>query len=68
MHGLAFAVRFGRLVRALDPPAPVRCIVAATETDATFRFHQIRPGEQWHRSDVDASRMIVLDIEPVSAG
>ena len=68
-HGLAFALEFSRLVYALDPPSPVRCIVAANDTNATFRFHQIRQGEQWNTPDLDSyrhDRMIVLDIEPCS--
>jgi len=34
---------------------------------ATFRFHQIRPGEDWTAGDLDGYQMekvIVLDIEP----
>jgi hypothetical protein len=45
VHGLAFGLQFSRLVYALDPPSPVRCIVAANDTNATLRFHQIRHGE-----------------------
>lgn len=66
-HGLAFAWQFSRLIYALDPPAPVRCILAANNTNATFRFHQIRPDEYWNRPDLDwyeRDKMIVLDIEP----
>jgi hypothetical protein len=29
VHGLAFGLQFSRLVYALDPPSPVRYIVAA---------------------------------------
>jgi hypothetical protein len=67
LHGLAFALQFSRLVYALDPPGPVRRIVGANDTNATFRFHQIRQGEQWNLPDLDSYRqdtMIVLDIEP----
>jgi hypothetical protein len=67
LHGLAFALQFSRLVYALDPPSPVRCIVGANDTNATFRFHQVRQGEQWNSPDLDSYRqdkMIVLDIEP----
>jgi hypothetical protein len=69
LHGVAFALEFSRLVYALDPPSPVRCILAANETNATFRFHQIRPGESWNMPDLDSYRldkMIVIDIEPAS--
>lgn len=66
-QGLAFALQFSRLVYALDPPSPVRCIVNANDTNGTFRFHQIRRGERWNLPDLDAYRrdkVIVLDIEP----
>lgn len=69
-HGVAFALEFGRLVYALDPPSPVRCIVGANETNATFRFHQIRPGESWNLPDLDGYRldkMVVIDIEPADS-
>ena len=60
-------LEFCRLVQALEPPAPVRCIIAVNDTNGTFRFHQIRPGESWNSPDLDAHRedkMIVVDIEP----
>lgn len=63
-HGLAFALEFCRLVQALEPPAPVRCIIAVNDTNGAFRFHQIRPGEGWNSPDLDAHRedkMIVVD-------
>ena len=44
-QGIAAALQLRRLVYELDAPTPVRCIVSANETNATFRFHQIRPGE-----------------------
>jgi hypothetical protein len=67
LHGIAFALEFSRLVYALQPSSPVRCILGANETNATFRFHQIRPGERWNVPGLDSYRMdkmIVLDIEP----
>lgn len=70
LHGMAFAIEFGQLVCALDQPNPVRCIVAANETNATFRFHQIRPGEFWNYPDLDRyqlEKMVVIDFEPVRA-
>ena len=68
-HGVAFALEFSQLVYALDPPSPVRCILGANETNVTFRFHQIRPGESWNVPDLDSYRldkMIVIDIEPAN--
>jgi hypothetical protein len=35
LHGIAFAMEFGRLVCGLDQPSPVRCIVAANETNVS---------------------------------
>ena len=68
-HGIVFAMGFARLVYALDPPGPVRCIIAANETNATFRFHQIRPGERWNLPDLDQFRLekvIEIDTEPAT--
>jgi hypothetical protein len=66
-HGIAFAAGFARLVYALVPPGPVRCIIAANETNATFRFHQIRPGERWGLPDLDRfqlDKVIEVDTQP----
>ena len=68
-HGIAFAMGFARLVYALDPPGPVRCIIATNKTNATFRFHQIRPGEHWNLPDLDQYRMdkvIEIDTQPAT--
>ncbi|MFC8828198.1 hypothetical protein ACFT9I_22960 [Streptomyces sp. NPDC057137] len=70
LHGIAFALEFGRLIHGLDPPGPVRCIVAANETNGTFRFHQIRPGEFWNYPELDryqSEKMVVIDFEPADA-
>ncbi len=67
VHGLSFGLRFARLVRDLGGPAAVRCIIGANETNATFRFHQVREGEHWNPPDLDRYRldkMIVADISP----
>ena len=53
-HGFAVTLEFCRLVQALEPPAPVRCIIAVNDTNGTFRFHQIRPGESWNSPGLDA--------------
>lgn len=69
-HGIAFSVEFSRLVHDLGHPVPVRCIVGANETNATFRFHQIRPDESWNHADLDGyhmDKMFVLDIRPAPA-
>lgn len=65
LHGIAFAREFSRSALALDPPSRVRCILSANE-NVTFRFHQIRQGEDWVQPDLDRynpEKMIVLDIE-----
>jgi hypothetical protein len=64
-QGIAAALQLRRLVYELDMPVPVRCIVSANETNATFRFHQIRPGESWNNPNLDAyplEKVVVLDI------
>lgn len=67
LHGIALALELVGLVRVLDPPAAVRCLISASDTGATFRFHQIRPAESWNDPDLDRYRLenlIVVDIEP----
>lgn len=67
VQGLAFGLRFAHLVVALEDPGAVRCIIGANDTNATFRFHQIRPGERWNTPDLDSyklDKMIVINIEP----
>lgn len=66
LHGVAFAREFSRSALALDPPSRVRCVLSANETHVTFRFHQIRQGEDWTQPDLDRyspEKMVVLDIE-----
>jgi hypothetical protein len=66
-HGFDFLVKFSALARALDPPVPIRCILAGSEDSVTFRFHQIRPAENW---DPDGpwsfrpEKLIVADLLP----
>jgi hypothetical protein len=66
-QGTALALGLAALVRALDPPPAVRCLISANDTGATFRFHQIRPAESWNDPDLDRYRLeklMVVDIEP----
>jgi hypothetical protein len=61
------ALELRRLVSELGRPVSVRCIVSASETNAIFRFHQIRPGESWNNPNLDAyllEKVVVLDIPP----
>lgn len=70
LHGVALALEFGRLVHGLARPCPVRCVTGANETNATFRFHRIRPGESWHHPDLDGyqdSKLVVADFAPAPA-
>jgi len=67
LYGLNFTLRFARLVHGLDEPTAVRCIIGANETNATFRFHQVREGEHWNPPDLDRyqqDRLIVASICP----
>ncbi|GAA1008259.1 hypothetical protein Aple_070600 [Acrocarpospora pleiomorpha] len=69
LHGVAFALEFSQRVYGLNPPSSVRCILGVNETNATFRFHQIRPGESWNVPDLDNYRLemlVVIDIEPAN--
>jgi hypothetical protein len=66
-QGIASALQVHRLVYKLDHPVPLRCIVSANETNATFRFHQIRVGESWNKPTLDAyllEKVVVLGISP----
>jgi hypothetical protein len=65
--GLLVAERVIQLVRDIEPATPVRCIISANTTNATFRFHEIRSGESWVYDDLDTYRddlMIVADDQP----
>jgi hypothetical protein len=66
-QGVAFGLAVRQAAYALEPPVPVRCIISVNETNGTFRFHQVRPGEHWNLPELDTYRldkMVVLDIEP----
>ena len=67
LQGLAFALALSRSIYTLDPPSPVRCIIGVNRTNGTFRFHQIRPGEDWNHPELDSylsDKMMTLDIDP----
>lgn len=67
LQGIALAMEFRRLITELDHPSPVRCIIAANESNATFRFHRIRAGQTWHNPDLDTyqtDKMVVIDFKP----
>lgn len=45
--GLVVADSVFSLIRALPEPVPVRCVIGANDTCVVFRFHQIRPEDDW---------------------
>jgi hypothetical protein len=61
-HGVAFALEICRLAAAKK--LSLRCVVSTNETNGTFRFHRIRPGEEWTRPNLDdyeQERIVVVD-------
>jgi hypothetical protein len=68
-HGVAFGLEVCRLASGLASPVALRCIVATNATNGTFRFHRIRPGEEWVLDDLNAYRsekVAVIDLAPSS--
>ncbi|WP_225730043.1 MULTISPECIES: hypothetical protein [unclassified Nocardia] len=66
-HGIALARTLASQVYTLVPRIGVRFIIDANDSNATFRFHRIRPGEEWNLPDLDTyinSKPVVVDIEP----
>jgi hypothetical protein len=69
-HGLALSLIVGELARALPDRPATCCIIGANDTNGTFRFHQLRPGERWIGEDLDLyldDMLIVIEDQP-SAG
>jgi hypothetical protein len=52
-HGIVLSRIVRDLARALPDRPPTCCITATNHTNGTFRFHQLRPGEQWINDDLD---------------
>jgi hypothetical protein len=68
-HGIALGLALSPSIYALQPPAAVRFVLAASQTNSTFRFHQIRANERWNDPNLDNYRLekvIVMDLEPAS--
>jgi hypothetical protein len=66
-RGLHIARNVCELARNLAEPVPVRCIIGAGETNGTFRFHQLRDGEDWISNDLDgyeSEKIVVVDSRP----
>ncbi|MFJ2834227.1 hypothetical protein ACIO52_02575 [Nocardia sp. NPDC087230] len=53
VQGLMLALCIARCGHSLNEPIALRCIIGANTTGGTFRFHRVRPGEQWHSADLD---------------
>lgn len=65
--GLAATLVLHQHARQLPVPPSIRCITATNASGATFRFHQIRPGEQWLDGDLDNytnEALLVIDWQP----
>jgi hypothetical protein len=64
VHMLKQGVQLSRLVLdlALDLPdrPAICCITGANDTNGTFRFHQLRPGDAWLSDDLDQYRSEML--------
>jgi hypothetical protein len=71
LHMLKQGVLLSRLVLDLaaglpDRP-PICCITGTNDTNGTFRFHQLRPGEAWLLDDLDQyaqEMLIVIESRP----
>ncbi|MEJ8631921.1 hypothetical protein [Streptomyces sp. MS2.AVA.5] len=63
-QGLTLALHICHLGRSIEPPLQIRCVVSASTTNGTFRFHRIRAGQQEHHPNLDRytlEKMIVID-------
>lgn len=63
-QGLTLALHICHLGRSVEPPLHIRCVVSASTTNVTFRFHRIRAGQQEHHPDLyryTLEKMIVID-------
>ncbi|MEU9508226.1 hypothetical protein AB0D32_18340 [Micromonospora sp. NPDC048170] len=71
LHMLKQGVLLSRVIIGLaanlpDRP-PICCITSANDTNGTFRFHQLRPGEAWLHDDLDKytqEMIIVIENRP----
>jgi hypothetical protein len=66
-HGIRLSRIVRELARALPDQPPTCCITGTNSTNGTFRFHQLRPGEQWISDDLDGyleDMVIVIEDRP----
>ncbi|GAA1622779.1 hypothetical protein GCM10009733_019280 [Nonomuraea maheshkhaliensis] len=64
--GLVVADSVFALIRASPEPVPVRCVISANDSCVVFRFHQIRPGDEWIDGTLrsDPEMVVVADRHP----
>ncbi|MGW4742602.1 DUF6630 family protein [Nocardia xishanensis] len=68
-QGIALAREVGRLAGELSTPIPLRCIIAANETNGKFAFYRIRPEDNWVLDDLDGDDrgyVVIIDFVPRS--
>lgn len=65
-QGLALGMALCRSAARLEPSVALRCLVAVGGTNATFRFHRVRVGEDWVAADLDGyvSEMVAVVESP----
>ncbi len=66
-QGVGFALEVCRLVAEGLSAVAVRCVVSANSTNGTFRFHRLRPGEDWMSADLDSfavEKIVLVEREP----
>jgi len=66
-RGLLIARHVCDLARNLAERVPVRCITSIGQTNGTFRFHQLRDGEEWISSELDRfepEKVVLFDSRP----
>ncbi|MFI6996377.1 hypothetical protein [Nocardia sp. NPDC050175] len=67
-QGIALAREVGRLAGELSAPIPLRCVIATNETNGKFRFHRIRPDDDWswlfENLDRGRAYVVVIDFLP----
>ena len=69
-QGLALGLAVCQRAAEADLPLAVRCVIATNRTNGTFRFHRIRAGEDWVRTDLnsydDDDMVVVVELLPKS--
>jgi hypothetical protein len=67
-QGMALGLAVCRRAAEAELPLAVRCVIATNRTNGTFRFHRIRTGEDWVRTDLnsydDDDMVVVVELLP----